>query len=79
MMFNEFVNVLNIQEQYNEKAGEIVAVPIVGYHSIGTFRDRDTSEELFDREMNYLHSNGFKVLKLTDLGYDNETNEFYIR
>jgi len=79
MMFNEFVNVLNTQEQYNEKAGEIVAVPIVGYHSIGTFRDRDTSEELFDREMNYLHSNGFKVLTLTDLGYDNETNEFYIR
>jgi hypothetical protein len=78
-LFNEFVNVTQTQKQYNDKAGKIVAIPIIGYHKIGNSSIYDTSKKLFDREMNYLYSNGFKVLKLTDLGYDEEANRFYIR
>jgi hypothetical protein len=29
--------------------------------------------------MNYLYTNGFKVLRLTDLGYNEEENHFYIK
>ena len=36
----------------------------------------DTSEELFDREMKYPYDNGYKVLWLTDLGYDKNENHF---
>jgi len=78
-MFIEFIKVVEAQNLYNSKAGKIVAVPIIGYHSIANSSNFDTSIELFDREMNYLHTNGFKVLKLTDLGYDEKANHFYIR
>jgi peptidoglycan/xylan/chitin deacetylase (PgdA/CDA1 family) len=79
LLFNEFVNVTETQKQYNDKAGKIVAIPIIGYHTIGNSSVYDTSEELFDKEMNYLHTNGFKVLKLTDLGYNEKESRFYIR
>jgi hypothetical protein len=79
MVFTEFVRIVEAQNLYNGKAGKIVAVPIIGYHSIGNSRQFDTSTELFDREMKYLYSNGFKVLKMTDLGYDEEANHFYIK
>ena len=79
MVFNEFVRIVEAQNLYNSKAGKIVAVPIIGYHSIGNSRPFDTSIEVFDREMKYLYSNGFKVLKMTDLGYNEKANHFYIK
>lgn len=79
MLFNEFVSIVESQSLYNSKAGKIVAIPIIGYHSIGTSRPFDTSAELFDREMKYLNANGIKVLKFTDLGYDEKENHFYIK
>lgn len=79
MMFVEFKRVVEAQTIYNNNAGKIVAVPVIGYHSISNASNFDTSIELFEREMNYLHSNGFKVLKLTDLGYDEKENHFYIK
>jgi Polysaccharide deacetylase len=79
MLFIEFVRVVEAQKQYNENAGKVVAIPIVGYHMISNTSTYDTSVELFDKEMNYLYTNGFKVLKLIDLGYDEEANHFYIK
>jgi hypothetical protein len=78
-MFIEFIRVAEGQNPYNSKAGKIVAVPVIGYHSIDNSSAFDTSPELFDKEMKYLHSNGFKVLKLTDLGYNETAHSFYIR
>ena len=79
MVFTEFVRIVEAQNLYNSKSGKIVAVPIIGYHSIGNSRPFDTSTELFDREMKYLYTNGFKVLKMTDLGYNEKENHFYIK
>jgi hypothetical protein len=79
LMFNEFVSVVEAQNVYNSKAGKIVAIPIIGYHQIHNTSSYDTSIELFDREMNYLYTNGYKVLKLSDLGYNNTGNHFYIK
>lgn len=79
MMFTEFVRVVEAQNLYNTKAGKIVAIPIIGYHFISDSTSYDTSEELFDKEMKYLYDNGFSVLKLSDLGYNNTGNHFYIK
>jgi peptidoglycan/xylan/chitin deacetylase (PgdA/CDA1 family) len=79
LLFTEFVRVVEAQTLYNSKAGKIVAIPIIGYHFIGNSTSYDTSKELFDKEMNYLYTNGFKVLRLTDLGYNEEENHFYIK
>jgi peptidoglycan/xylan/chitin deacetylase (PgdA/CDA1 family) len=78
-MFIEFIKVAEGANPYNTKAGKIVAIPIIGYHEISDSSNFDTSIELFDKEMNYLHSNGFKVLKLNDLGYNQTGNYFFIR
>lgn len=78
-LFAEFVSLVESQNQYNIKSQKIVAVPVIGYHSIDNYTKYDTSIELFDREMQYLYENGFKVLKLTDLGYDEKEHHFYIK
>jgi peptidoglycan/xylan/chitin deacetylase (PgdA/CDA1 family) len=78
-MFIEFIRVVEGQNLYNSKAGKMVAVPIIGYHSISNSSAFDTSPELFDKEMKYLYTNGFKVLKLTDLGYNETAHNFYLR
>ncbi len=79
LLFTEFVRIVESQNLYNNKAGKIVAIPIIGYHSITDSSDISTSIELFDREMKYLYDNGFKVLSLTDLGYNDTRNHFYIK
>jgi Polysaccharide deacetylase len=79
LLFNEFVSVVETQNVYNSKAGKIVAIPIIGYHQILNTSSYDTSIELFDREMEYLYDNGYNVLKLTDLSYNNTGNHFYIK
>ena len=78
-LFAEFVSLVESQNQYNIKSEKVVAVPVIGYHSIDNYTRYDTSPELFDREMQYLYENGFNVLKLTDLGYDEEEHHFYIK
>jgi hypothetical protein len=79
MLFTEFIRVVNAQNQYNENVGKIVAVPMVGYHMISSSSIYDTSIKLFDKEINYLFTYGFKVLTLTEVGYDEKANDFYIK
>ncbi|MDQ6862545.1 MAG: polysaccharide deacetylase family protein [Thermoproteota archaeon] len=84
-MFQRFVADVNSQIQYN-KNGIINAIPIVIYHNIVNLPDvsfskdaADTTVNLFDQEMNYLHDDGFRVLTLTQLGYDPMHNVFYLK
>src|SRR5215211_645546 len=77
-VLEKFIEVVNSQNKFN-KNGEINAIPIVGYHKIDTGKDYYTSQELFEQEMEYLHDNGFKVITLGDLGYDDNQERFYVK
>ena len=78
--FEMFVDEVNTQDKYNMVNGPILAVPIVAYHMIDNNKaPYSTDITLFDREMKYLHDNGFKVLTVNDLGYDTKNNFLYIK
>jgi len=56
------------------------AIPIVAYHIIDNSLDPSSTDvSLFASEMKYLHDNGFKVIPMSDLGYDQATNLMYIK
>jgi hypothetical protein len=46
---------------------------------LDTNKDFDTSPELFEQEMKYLYENGYDVITLSDLGYDEKQEQFYIK
>jgi peptidoglycan/xylan/chitin deacetylase (PgdA/CDA1 family) len=84
-MFGKFVTAVNSQDDYN-KDGTVRAIPIIIYHTIVTYPDLthsnrpiDTTLNLFDAEMKYLYDNGFKVITMADLGYDENTKSLYIK
>jgi peptidoglycan/xylan/chitin deacetylase (PgdA/CDA1 family) len=84
-MLQRFITDVNSQLQYN-KNGVINAIPIVIYHNLVTYADvslskdaADTTVDLFDQEMKYLHDNGFKVVTLNQLGYDTMNNVLYLK
>jgi len=35
--------------------------------------------DFFDSEMKYLHDNGFKVITMSDIGYDENSNNLYVK
>jgi hypothetical protein len=72
------VQAVNNQTAYNGN-GTIDAVPIVAYHIIGKTTPDSTDLALFAQEMKYLHDNGFKVIRVSDLGYDEKTKDLYIK
>jgi hypothetical protein len=75
-----FIEVMNSATDYNTDKGITNAVPIIIYHSIdNTGRNYSTTIDLFESEMRYLHDNGFTVLNMADLGYDENTNYLYIK
>jgi peptidoglycan/xylan/chitin deacetylase (PgdA/CDA1 family) len=78
ILFEKFAEVVNSQTEFN-KQGEINAIPIIGYHEISTDDEIDTSPDLFELEMEYLYDNGFKVITLDDLRYDENQERFYIK
>jgi peptidoglycan/xylan/chitin deacetylase (PgdA/CDA1 family) len=82
-MFNKFVEVVNSQSIYNT-GGTINAIPILIWHRIDNSGEGDpevyaTTPDLFEKEINYLHDNGFKVLTMADLGYDENSNYLYLK
>ena len=84
-MLQVFIADVNSQLKFNQ-GGIIRAIPIVIYHNFVTYPDvsfskdaADTTINLFDQEMKYLHDNGFKVLTFNDLGYDDKNNIFYLK
>jgi peptidoglycan/xylan/chitin deacetylase (PgdA/CDA1 family) len=78
-IYTDFVNEVNSQSNYNQ-AGRINAVPLITFHDVGleTNKRYTTNVGLFDQLMKYLHDNGFKVLTFEQLGYDTNTNTFYL-
>jgi peptidoglycan/xylan/chitin deacetylase (PgdA/CDA1 family) len=84
-IFEEFVKEVNNQDDYNND-GRIKAIPIIAYHdfkasgsTVGNDDDVSTDAKLFEAEMRYLYENGFKVITMADLGYDQRTNSIYIK
>ena len=70
---------VNNQANFN-KDGKINAIPIIGYYNIEDDKAiTSTDVGLFDSEMKYLHNNGFKVLTMSDLGYDEHNNYLYVK
>jgi peptidoglycan/xylan/chitin deacetylase (PgdA/CDA1 family) len=79
-MFNRFIQVVGGQEKYNRPGYPVDAIPIVVYHRIDNSRaPYSTTVYLFTEEMKYLHDNGFRVINMADLVYNNSTNSFSIK
>jgi hypothetical protein len=84
-MFHIFVSAVNNQSNYN--SDRIVrAIPIIVYHILVNYPDLsdsnrpiDTTLNLFDTEMRYMYGNEFKVLTMSDLGYDENSQSLYIK
>ena len=69
---------VNSQDEFN-KDGIIRAIPIIAYHDLDhNITPDSTSVNLFDAEMKYLYDNGFTVLTMADLAYDESTHQLYI-
>ncbi len=82
-MLDRFIEVVNSQSAYNTD-GKINALPIIIWHRIdnsgvGDPEQYATTIDLFEKEIKYLHDNGFKVLTMADLGYDEKSNYLYIK
>ena len=78
-IFQKFVEEVNSGVGVNNKIGMVDAIPIVAYHIIDNSKDpASTDINLFAAEMKYLHENGFKVIPMSDLGYDESTNYMYL-
>ena len=83
--FEEFVKVVNSQDNFNDnnnnENGIIKAIPIIAYHDLdnGDRISGSTDVNLFDAEMKYLYDNAFTVLTMADLGYNENTNQLYIK
>jgi peptidoglycan/xylan/chitin deacetylase (PgdA/CDA1 family) len=91
MIFNAFVEEINSQTQYNTN-GTINAIPIIVYHNVDYKNSTNNSSNippewldstidvnLFEQEMKYLYDNGFQVLTMSDLGYNQTSNSLYIK
>lgn len=88
-IFDAFVDEINSQVQNNTN-GTINAIPIIVYHNIDyknssssnispDWIDSTIDVNLFEQEMKYLHDNGFQVLTMSDLGYNQTSNRLYIK
>jgi peptidoglycan/xylan/chitin deacetylase (PgdA/CDA1 family) len=82
-MLNKFIEVVNSESIYNT-GGTINAIPIVIWHRIDNSGEGDpgayaTTIDLFEKEIKYLHDNGFKVLTMADIGYDENSNYLYLK
>ena len=90
MIFNAFVEEINSQTQYSTN-GTINAIPIIVYHNVDyrystnssnippEWLDSTIDVNLFEQEMKYLYDNGFQVLTMSDLGYNQTNNSLYIK
>jgi peptidoglycan/xylan/chitin deacetylase (PgdA/CDA1 family) len=84
-MMSEFITAVNSQIDYN-KDGVLRTIPIIVYHDVVPYPDASyskkrlqTTVDLFDAEMKYLHDNGFKVITMSDLAYDENNNYLYVK
>jgi peptidoglycan/xylan/chitin deacetylase (PgdA/CDA1 family) len=79
-IFQKFVEEVNSGIAFNNKKGTLDAIPIIAYHGIDDSKNPGSTDvSLFAAEMKYLHDNGFKLIPMSDLGYDKRTNEMFIQ
>ena len=79
-MLHRFIEVVDGQDEYNNNDNNdiddsrISAIPIIIWHNIANNVKDDpyttTSVDLFESEIKYLSDNGFTVLTMSDLEYD---------
>ena len=80
IIFQKFVGEVNSGINFNSKKGMLDAIPIVAYHIIDNSQDPSSTDvSLFAEEMRYLHDNNFRVIPMSELGYDESTNYMYIK
>ena len=84
-MLDQFIEIVNSQSNFNVD-GTVRAIPIIVYHAFVPYSDvsespipTDTSVNLFEQEMKYLHENDFKTLTMKDLRYDEKRDTLVIR
>jgi peptidoglycan/xylan/chitin deacetylase (PgdA/CDA1 family) len=80
-MLQRFIEVVDGQDKYNDESN-ISAIPIIIWHNIeDTTADTrtTTSTKLFEAEIKYLHDNGFNVITMSDLMYDENTQILAIK
>ena len=72
------LELLIVRAKFN-KNGIIKAIPIVAYHTIDDSGTLDSNGiNLFAKEMKYLYDNGFKVIPMYGLVYDNNNNSIHL-
>jgi Polysaccharide deacetylase len=88
---DNFIQIVNSESKYNRN-GIVNAIPIIVYHQIGSeggggivnggggggAEGSSTDVSLFAQEMKYLHDNGFTVLTMANLRYNQNDNSLYI-
>jgi peptidoglycan/xylan/chitin deacetylase (PgdA/CDA1 family) len=86
LIFDKFVNLANrekvLNNSNNSETTPMNSILVLGYHNIDNnlTTSKDTTDiALFDKEMKYLHDNGFRVITMSDLGYNENSKSLYIR
>ena len=81
-MLERFIEVVEGQSKYNNER-KLSAIPIIIWHNIEDNTSIDahttTTTKLFEEEIKYLHDNGFTVLTMADLIYDERTSSLKIK
>ena len=90
-MLQKFIGYVNTAAQYNNEnstngTAALKAFAVLKYHEFMDGQNKDyrknnlaTSGSLFETEMKYLHDNGFKVIRMSDLGYDAKKNLIFLK
>ena len=70
-MFEQFIEIVESQTKYNTET-TIGAIPILIYHSVDySVDDYSINPNLFEKEIEYLFENGYKIFQMKDMVYDN--------
>jgi len=80
IIYQKFIKEVNSGISINNQKGIVDAIPVVAYHIVdNSLNPSSTDTNLFAAEMKYLHDNGFDVIPMSDLKYNQTTNLMYIR
>src|SRR5262249_57206613 len=67
----------------NVNRANSTAIASIKFHTfVNNTNNKDkisTSEQLFEQEMKYLHDNGFKVIRMSDLEFSSAHNVLYVK
>ena len=71
-MYEEFIDIVESQTKYNTE-NTIGAIPILIYHSVDYSNDEySITPDLFEKEIEYLLKNEYKIFQMKDIVYDDE-------